>query len=385
MKLICPYCFKEIKKEDIKFYCKTCKGKNGKPKQVNGIYTDENKEEKRIYGKINRNNYCICDECGQATNDMKCPECKNKLPTTFFDAQTKVMAVVGNKHSGKSYFVGTLLKQLRYGNVLKGYSDISVSWEDRQSEDTYKEKYSNQFDTGNKLRGTNNYNISTTFGDNDYNNKPIILRLGKSERSFFHKDGVTNYYRYSFIDFAGEQFANENPENIDNIRPYLINAEAILFILDPDHLDIIRERFNSHTSREDCDWHPIVDTTNNILRLAKNVGTKSKIKIPVCVCISKWDMLLSTGLVPDNLLISSLENMSGAYNENMVKTISEELRSLLIDFDSNLIKGIEEKFSDVTYVAFSAWGSPQEGPTIRLVPYRVEDPFMWVLHKKKLL
>lgn len=165
----------------------------------------------------------------------------------------------------------------------------------------------------------------------------------------------------------------------------MINAEAILFILDPDHLDIIRERFNSHTSREDCDWHPIVDTTNNILRLAKNVGTKSKIKIPVCVCISKWDMLLSTGLVPDNLLISSLENMSGAYNENMVKTISEELRSLLIDFDSNLIKGIEEKFSDVTYVAFSAWGSPQEGPTIRLVPYRVEDPFMWVLHKKKLL
>lgn len=370
MKILCPFCFEEIKAGEIQYMCRSL-GCNNNVNQI------------PVKGKPNKNYLCECEECKKLTNVKRCPKCLHNLPDNIMEAETKIISIIGGKGCGKSYFVATLLRQIFKGKILNKYG-ISQLWE-CNGKDEYRKRFEMNLEKKIPLPGTPSYT------DIVKDNPPLLVELTKEEKvgKIFSKN-VVNRYTYSFFDAAGEGFEDES--TLASVTPYLQNSEALIFILDPNQVESIKEKIRSNypgaAIPSDKDWSHIINTTISVLRTTKNINSHSKIDIPACICISKWDYLTGIeGLLPDDLLVSNTDSLNGAYDENTVVTISEEIRSLLAEWDGNLINTVEQNFSDVTYFSFSAWGTSNTNgagaPAI--ASYRVEDPYMWILHKSKLI
>lgn len=383
MKIVCPFCFKEIKAERINYYCNSLINPKAEKLEDKSKPCENYLKKIPVKGKINKNNLRECEICGRLTNTKKCPECNHELPDNILESETKIISIIGGKGCGKSYFVATLLRQIFNGKILNKYG-ISQLWECNGREE-YRRRFETNLEKKIPLPPTNKYT------DIVKDNPPLLVELTKEERvgKVFAKN-VVNRYTYSFFDAAGEGFEDES--TLASVTPYLQNSEALIFILDPNQVESIKEKiklnFPGVAIPTDKDWSHIINTTIKVLRTTKNISSKAKINIPVCICVSKWDFITGIdGLVPDDLLVSNPEGLTGAYDENMVATISEEIRSLLMEWDGNLVNTVEQSFSDVTYFSFSAWGTSNTngGGAPAIASYRVEDPYMWILHKCKLI
>ena len=369
MKILCPFCFNEYPESAINYMCIS-------------TVCDNNKTNTPIAGaRPNKNGICTCNACGKTTSRKSCPQCGEVLPDNILESQTKVISIIGGKGCGKSYFVATLLKQVMEKSILARHSGISVKW-GYKSRERYNDRFKKDLDNFRPLPGTQNYaNIIK-----DY--PPILVELDQQTTAGIFKRPVVNSYTYSFFDAAGECFEKEDV--LIQVIPYLQHSEALVFILDPMQVEGIRnhvqQKHASLPTPTDADWTTIVNTTLDVVKRERNI--RGQIDIPVCICVSKWDLLLDLdGLVPPGLSVSRMDTMRSGYNENAVETASDEIRSLLTDWDFNLVNTVENACADVTYFAFSAWGSHGNDPLAApaIASYRVEDPYLWILHRNKML
>ncbi len=369
---VCPFCFKKIYfTSKLEYLCNNSQCENHK--NNNPI----------VGGKVDKKGLCKCDKCGRPTGIMRCPDCGNTLPKKFLDADTNIIAIVGGKSTGKSYFVGSLIRQIMDQSLLARSYPISTMWADGvmgKSRDEYIRRFKTFMDGRQEIPGT------TFAADLIKDYPPILIELKKDAKGLFQKSILEIF---SFFDAAGEGFERES--DLAAVTPYLSHASAIILILDPRQIgsvdEAVKSAFPNIGAKTDMTYEEIL--TNVVNQIRTEAGKRNgKLDIPICVCVSKWDLVMKTPeLLPKGLLISEFSKKGSNYDEAYIDNTSEEIRSVLRQWDPNLVNMVEQDFSRIRYFVFSAWGTPETGnkATPALAPYRVEDPLLWILNKQKVI
>lgn len=375
-KILCPFCFNYINPREMLYLCINAKCMDS-PALGGHIIANP---------KPDRNGFCTCDKagCGRTTSTKVCPHCKTVLPHTITDSPTKIISIVGASSSGKSYYVGSILRkiideglfsELKFDNVTR----IATIWADKKSPTEYTKRFRSLMDNFRILKPTEK--ITDIVKDNP----PLLIEMSVEKKKIERNT-------FSFFDAAGESF--HDTSDLAAITPYIAHSEAVILILDPRQI----QKVNSEVTAA-IPGLPTVSTVtyteilNNAIQIIRDDtrNRNRKIKIPLCIAFSKWDLVIETpGLLPDGLVCGQAsQQMTTGYDAQRIDTISNEIRSLLKQQwkEANLVDLAEQNFETVKYFSFSAWGSSNSGkpgaPAIASV--RVEDPLLWVLHRNGII
>lgn len=368
---ICPYCFNEInlRKVDMRCTRKTC---------LDAGTTNRHLIPRNL-AKVDRNGYGECDVCHQSTHIFVCSKCQQNLPDTILQSETKIISIVGATGSGKSYFVATLLRQLMDEGLLARINSAATRFPPGNREE-YQRRYKDNLDRRIPLAPT------TVANDLVRDNPPILVQLTYTNA---RKKKIDN--TYSFFDAAGESFKTE--ADLAAITPYISHSDAIILLLDPRQIEKVNAEISSampnlpavSSEKYEDTINSVADVLYANLRLNRN----KKIRIPLCVAFSKWDLLIHTpNLLPGDFLVSKPSRTCvNGFDVNMVENASAEIRSLINEWEPGFLATVENKFETVRYFGFSAWGpGSQNGKDIpAIASFRVEDPMLWIMHHNKLL
>ena len=368
LSILCPFCFNKLNPGKLFYRC-NCK----EPGTAN-YHIIENR-------KADSKGFCTCDLCNHTTTKKVCYICRKELPADILENDTKIISIVGAANSGKSYYVGTLLRQIMEKHIFStmGTKRISTKWV-VGSGDEYAKRFKKPLESQSILPPTQKNT------DIVKDNPPILIELMYETKKLFGTHTVQN--TYSFFDAAGETFENE--DDLAAITPYIAHSEGIVLILDPcqiPHVDAAVSAVKPNLSKaSDKTYSDILNNTASVVRTSQRLTVNNKIKIPLCIAFSKWDLLIETpNLLPGDLMVSkpSQYNLSG-YNASAIETISSEIRSLLMQWEPNLVNLAESSFEEVKYFGFSAWGSSKSATNGKAPPiasFRVEDPMLFILNK----
>lgn len=374
-KILCPFCFNYINLKNMLYLC------------VNSKCMDspELKGHIIVNPKPDRKGFCKCDKCERTTSVNVCPHCQAVLPHDIINRPTKIISIVGAASSGKSYYVGSILRkimdeglfsELKFDNIIR----MSAIWADKRSPDEYKKRFRNWMDTFHILKPTEK--ITDIVKDNP----PLLIEMSAEKKRKLERN------TFSFFDAAGESF--HDTSDLVAITPYIAHSEAVIFILDPRQIP----KVNSEITAKFPGLSVVAPVTytellDNVIQIIRNDtrNKNKKIKIPLCVAFSKWDLVIETpGLLPDGLACGqSSQKMASGYDEQRIETISDEIRSLLrLQWEeAGLVDFAEQNFETVKYFSFSAWGSSNSGKSgaPAIASFRIEDPLLWILHRNGVI
>jgi len=312
-----------------------------------------------------------------------CPhnECQNELPPETSELSDVSIAVIGAKESGKSNFIALLINRI---SLLAMEFDWTLSWLTEGTNTRYKEKFYNPLFLG-------KVPVQETQEQDDDVRAPLLYSL-----NIRRKKKIT----IAFFDTAGESLDKKEDE-LANFAPYIYNSSGIICLIDPLQLDLVQEELLSPRcgkKKEDLpskntDGDEILNRINRVIRngyrdkRGKPIPMKDRVPIPLAVAFSKIDMLERPS-GNDSLLLLDQDPLFGQsahrghYDKAEGNSISESLRHWLQVADTKGIVNQATGFTHHQFFGFSALGcNPQATQKLqhRPKPWRVEDPFLWIL------
>lgn len=374
-RILCPFCFKYISTKSLLYLCQNAKCMDS-PTLGGHIIAS---------AKPDREGFCTCDKCSRTTSTKVCPECMTVLPHTITESPTRIISIVGASSSGKSYYVGSVLRKIMDEGLFSElqFDDIeriSTIWADKKSSTEYSKRFKSLMDNFRILNPTEK--ITDIVKDNP----PLLIEMSIERKRLEHST-------FSFFDAAGESF--HDASDLAAITPYIAHSEAVILILDPRQIPKVNSDITAAIpglpAVSTVTYSEILNNAIQIIRNDKRLSRNKKIKIPLCIAFSKWDLVMETpNLIPDGLICGqSSQQVNDGYDEQRIDSISNEIRSLLMQqwSEANLVALAEQNFETVKYFSFSAWGSSNSGKNGAppIASFRVEDPLLWVLHKNKVI
>ncbi|MEU5400020.1 hypothetical protein ABZ348_12105 [Streptomyces sp. NPDC005963] len=322
-----------------------------------------------------------CPDCGVLTPVRVCTSCHSDLPSDYCDQDSRIIALVGAKATGKSTYVAVLVNELRHrvGRVYQGA--LAAMGSDTQRRD--KEMSADLYDRLHLPGATR----PAALGFND----PLLYRLSLPSTSRFG-DG-SRHTALVFFDAAGEDLGDA--EAMDRYTEYLAAADGIILLVDPLQLPSVRQEL---PPGEGPPLPPIETSPQQIaadiagqLRGHGRRGTRGKVNTPLAVAVTKTDMLRPL-LQSQSPLLHNARHDGGVFDDTGRVAVHEEVRSLLDDWDGGeLHRRLDRDFADVSYFGLSSLGAPPPAtapadvPTSGPQPVRVEDPLLWLLARRGLL
>lgn len=169
-----------------------------------------------------------CPGCGVSTPVRVCRSCHSDLPSDYCDQDSRIIALVGAKASGKSTYVSVLVNEVR--NRVGRAFDASLA---AMGSDTQRRDREMAEDLYERLRlpGTTR---PAALGFND----PLLYRLSLPRRGRLG-DG-TRHTALVFFDAAGEDL--KSSEAMDRYTHYLGAADGIILLVDPLQLGAVRDQ-----------------------------------------------------------------------------------------------------------------------------------------------
>lgn len=392
-KLTCPYCFEKFSVSQIGFRCLNpnpalCPHEDDyalakyqrlvtAPK-LNRVFIPANmlwsSLKLNFIGKFGKMPLC---QCGERTKKV-CSFCHNDLPGEFGEIKPKTIALIGSKEAGKSHYIAVLIHELARGNVGRKFNVALQALDDRTSE-RYRDVFEKPvYRTKEVIRGTISARAQLNY--------PLIYKLSteKSNRISFKRFNDSSLV---FFDTAGEDLDKIDVMSTD--VKYLSNSDGIIFLLDPLQMSAVRNLVPSsvnlpgeHTEPED-----IIGRAITLIRQSKGMGTSDVIKTPVAVTFSKIDAVRK--LFDPSSPIHQASDHDGYFDLSDAEIVSENIKAHLAKWrGENLNNLLRRNFQTYNYFGISALGaSPQADGrfTFAAAPFRVEDPFLWILHQQGII
>lgn len=393
---ICPYCFEKNKISEVQFRCtnKRCKDFDDleMTKYENGNLKIP-KQGKKTFNIPSKNAFVVaqsakCPECNNTTYKHICPSCHNELPESTLSGKDMIISVVGSRATGKSHFVGVVIKELRdrisvsFNGSLEGFADSYQRWQTSFG--------NNLYDNNMKLDLTQS---SVQNVDNGAY-RPLIFKLKLKRKSLF-KEAIESF-TFVFFDTAGEDLNDEDTMN--TVNKYICKSSGIIFLLDPMQIpavanqldETIVERASAIDWRQATKSDDIMTRVSNLIRHDSNISDTSKIKIPVATVFSKFDAIES--LIPSDctVLNPSPHCTEKQFNLSDWHNVNSEIAALLHEWDAGaFISQLETNYSNFSYFAVSSLGlnnnPDKNGKIERPRPHRIEDPFLWILKENGVI
>lgn len=317
-----------------------------------------------------------CPDCGVATSVRVCRRCHSDFPSDYCDQDTRIIALLGPKGSGKSTYVSVLVNELR-GRVGRAYgASLTAMGGETQRRD--REMAEDLYDRLRLPEATR----PAALGFND----PLLYRLSLPLRRRLRGDG-SRHTALVFFDAAGEDLGSA--EAMDRYTNYLAAADGIILLVDPLQMRAVRDRLPVDSEVPlpvaETPPHQIAADLAAQLRAHGRGSSRGRVTTPVAVAVTKTDSL-SPLLEPHSPLLRNSGHAAGAVDEEDRLAVHEEMRSLLDGWDSGaLLRQLERDFARLSLFGLSALGSPPpahapaDAPKSGPRPLRVEDPLLWLL------
>ena len=337
---------------------------------------------------------------GVPCSRLACPHCRGELPPHFIEKAPHMLSIVGDSMAGKSYFLTVAVRQLK--RVLPSKFNINLTDADPGGNDVLSAMISKLFNPSQKPEES--FIAKTYLAGDTYRQ---FERHGV--RAFLPKPFTYNLVSRSrgnstivFYDNAGEHFRPGNLErDKSNTTEHLAWASGILFLFDPlQHRDLlvlmsdemdpqVRKMKKGTGLRFDQDviLAEIADRLQAWLQLSLGQARD----VPLAFVVGKHD-LLTNHLPLENLTLDVCPG--GKLSSGAIESNSEVTRSFLRAYCPDIVGAAETISNRVMYFPASAFGSHaielvgikssdkevQLGPDpMKLCPYLVEAPFLWML------
>ncbi len=366
-KYTCPRCFEKQDIKDVKYIC-TNKSKAS---------SCQNAIERKALESAHKIKKPLCDKCGKPLISKICPKCGFELPFGIESTQNYPISIIGAKECGKSNYVAVLIDQLK-NNIGRSF-DCSVMACGDSTLNRYQKEFYDPI-----------YKHKTCAGATDAGDvEPLIYSLLFRRKHMFSSRKFNDAVSLTFFDTAGENLTSIASMQTHNA--YLYSSSGIILLLDPLQLPYVRDRLDSkiRLPEENTDVNTILARTVEVIRRGLGLTDISKkIDIPIAISFTKIDAV-------DSLLdpMSCLKNDSthvknGFFDERDFNDSNEEMQSLVEKWlGVELYQNVSMQFNDFAFFGLSALGSNPDidNKIPRFRPFRVADPFLWLLAKKGII
>ena len=320
-----------------------------------------------------------CTDCGHESRKRLCPTCHSDLPHTTGDYKNYIFAVIGAKEAGKSHYLAVLIDQLkkRIGPSLNMLLEA-------MSDDTIRRYRSDFYDPVFKEGRTIQATVSA-LADRKVQ-RPLVYSLTLTGKSLFGKDMIRDAVVLVFFDTAGEDLNDEDV--VSTVCKYIYRSDGILLLIDPLQLPQVRDRLGSGTALPgmNTETADIMTRTTRLVQKGRNLKATDRISIPLAVAFSKIDAVRP--LIDDQFQLNAAARHDGGFDQLDFEAVSGEMMALLDDWGGqDLVHQVRTRYSKYGFFGLSALGCNPHGTSHipRVLPRRVEDPFLWLLRENGLI
>lgn len=325
----------------------------------------------------------VCPYCFESQNttrgdfrseNHKCSKCAQSIPYGYSELKNPFIALVGSRGSGKTVYITVLIDQLmnrvckqgRIGGVCDACGDDTR---------TRYEAMRDVLQDG-RLPGTTR---PAVLGGREL--LPLIFRLRtKTYVPGFYPIPSSHSLHLVFFDAAGEDMLDESLMAMH--YRYFHHAAAVIFLIDPLQIRKLSDKYEAisrdNLEKPGTDQH-IVSRFVSQYRQMLHLSADAKLKIPAAFVLSKSDILVgSDGLSEETR--AAHDHKRGFDLEDQLR-VSKDVGDFVGTHHGQLLS-LSEEFLDHSFFAVSALGkSPEKDGRILggPVPFRVEDPLLWIL------
>lgn len=301
-----------------------------------------------------------------------CPECHFPLPDGWRDGHAVCIAMAGARATGKSLYIGVLVKQLE---LLCEQLGVAMEPATRATAEAYTTNYETPLYVQRGLMPP----TPTVATQSNQQREPLIFSVGSWQ-------GMRRFV--VLRDVAGEDMESGNLHT--PAFRFFANADAVFFMFDPLRVKAIRDQLQDLLPAQMFGGGDPRAVLNNVLT-AVGAGTPR-----LAVILSKFDALRMLrevqgsdwSLVMSNSGAAYLRDTSDGpqYDSADGALLHEEVRSLLAKLNGGAIVTAVENPStgrrlDHRYFVVSALGHPPSGNRLDargIAPFRCADPVRWV-------
>jgi hypothetical protein len=384
-RLTCPYCYNDFPARRVEYRCTGLKGRNGKQCGTSRdqiLFTQLGVTEALPppFKARGFRSEARCPHCENGSPHRICPHCHSQLPVHFGRVDSRMVAMIGAKYSGKTVYTTVLLHELMHR--VGGRLDAAVVGSDERTRQAFNGDQSQLYDEG--------VLFDTTATANASRRPPLVFKVSRSARGRFLDR--QRHTLMSFFDTAGEDLKSEESVRL-NVR-YLRGAGAVILLLDP--LQMPGALLGTGARPPDATPSGVkvdqpIDVLARITDLlfdAGHGGPSKLIDIPVAVAFSKIDALWN-GLPPGSPIRQPAPDVAG-YGRRDGEAVHEHVRALLYAWEAGQIdQFLTKHYRNFRYFGLSALGAePSDGRKVSdrgIQPHRVEDPFLWLLSNFKVI
>ncbi|MGH3274932.1 MAG: SAV_2336 N-terminal domain-related protein, partial [Streptosporangiaceae bacterium] len=373
--LVCPYCYHAFAERDILFRCSGRAGP-GRP----GCTPEPDDELGKLLGKPvelppvfpadAHRDLAACPRCNRPTRAQVCPACHKLLPATFRAVQGRLIALVGPSDAGKTAFMTVLIHEMRH-RVGERLNSSTMGADENTQED-----FVNFYEWPMYER----FELKLTPPKQDHI-IPLVFRFAMNQRGL-----IRHSYELllSFADSAGEDLMEK--EKIELMARYLAAADAVIVLIDPLQFESVRRQVSQDNPVPRLPGGTREPTVvfDRITRLLQAGAGQQVIEKPVAIVLSKIDALWQ--LLPEGDLLRVPRPVLQVFDSKDSLALQRQARVMLDEWGASSIdRTVREHYKVCRYFAVSALGaSPASGnkvPEQGVRPYRVTEPFMWLLNQ----
>lgn len=379
-KEICPYCFDEYWLRNTPFRCSS-PAERCSPERDEVLYRkwDDGTPVGRVLPVGGLRWKERCSACGHESRKRLCPHCHMELPRTTGRFPNLIFAVIGAKQSGKSHYLAVLIDQLKkhvgpaFDMVLEPLNDHTIN--------RYREQfYDPVFREGRVIQGTRSALAERGV------QMPLVYTLAFSGKNLFGQRIIRAVVTLVFFDTAGEDLDYEDRMSI--VNKYIYRSDGIIILLDPLQLSRVRDQLNGSAAlpERNSETSDIITRTTNLILAGRDLASDSMVPTPLAVAFSKFDAL--EPLIDPQFQIKATSSHQGGYDHDDFEAVSSEMQALLEEWDDlTIVNQVRTRYRRFGYFGLSALGcNPHNDSKIpRVIPHRVEDPFLWLLYEHGLV
>lgn len=365
-KFLCPRCFEVIGMNEIEYICSNTSATRPCRHAID-----------RMPQRAARGNRPVCQECGNPLVTKVCPRCGGELPLNIGSSKSYPIAIIGAKETGKSNYVAVLINQLR-NEVGRAFDCALMACGDGTLNRYQREFYDPLYRHRTCVRGSD-------AGDVD----PLIYSLIFRRKGGLFRKAGNDAVSLTFFDTAGENL--NSIDSMQTFNRYLYHASGIILLLDPLQIPSVRDRLEGKVRlpEENTDVNTILNRTIEIIRTGSGLTSlKKKIDIPIAISFTKIDAIEELLEPASCLKHDSAHIRDGAFNWMDFRDVNDEMQSLADTMlGEQLYQMVSTQFRSFAFFGLSALGSNPdvENRIPKFRPFRVADPFLWLLAKKKII
>jgi len=380
-KLLCPYCFEFFSLRDTPFRC-TSPFSRCTPivdPILQKVWGDSRPVGKVLpaSGKIVKG--IICTDCANESRKRICPHCHSVLPHTIGKFNNYIIAVIGAKEAGKSHYLAILIDQIK--NKVGPNLDMMLESINDETINRYRNDFYNPiFREGRIITGT-----VSALADNKVQ-RPLVYSLTLMGKDITGKKKIKDAFVIVFFDTAGEDLNDEDTMSI--VNKYIYRSNGIILLIDPLQLHEVRQKLvkNVGLPNINTETGDIITRTTRLIQKGQNLQETDRISIPLAIAFSKIDALTNIVDSQSQLLFSS--NHTDGFDVKDFQAVNNDMIAFLDKWGGrDLIYQVKNRYKKYGFFGVSALGcNPHDTKKIpKVLPRRVEDPFLWVLAENGII